>query len=103
MRKRITSVLLVLTMMLGLFPNITMALDIAGGSYGTNISWNYDVSSRTLTISGSGKIADHNFMTDDPLPWSEYTDEITHLVIENGITEIGDSVFGGEYSGETLP
>lgn len=45
----------------------------------------------TLTISGSGDMGD--FATDNPPSWNTYNSGIHTIVIENGITSIGDYAF----------
>lgn len=62
----------------------------AEGTLGENIAWTlYD--SGQLSISGSGAIMG----SDGSNPWGEYTDDITSVVLEHGITEIGDYAFYG--------
>ena len=63
---------------------------VAEGTLGENIAWTlYD--SGQLSISGSGAILG----SDGANPWGEYTDDITSVVLEHGITEIGDYAFYG--------
>ena len=57
-------------------------------SCGENAYWSY--SNGTLTISGSGEM---NYCTSLYIPWEEYKSEIKSVVIENGITTIGDYAF----------
>lgn len=51
-------------------------------------SWSYE--DGTLTISGSGNMENYEA---EGAPWYSYADEITTLVIEEGITGIGDYSF----------
>jgi hypothetical protein len=46
----------------------------------------------TLTISGNGAMADYNYI-DNPSPWDLYKDSIKTLVIQDGVTYIGNSAF----------
>ena len=63
---------------------------VAEGTLGENIAWTlYD--GGQLSISGSGAIMG----SDGSNPWGEYTDDITSVVLEHGITEIGDYAFYG--------
>ena len=71
------------------------------GKNGDNLTWVL-TGDGTLTISGSGDIADFskekesNDGTDHTTaPWSRYWGEITAVVIESGVTEIGVSAFYG--------
>ena len=54
------------------------------GSCGVNISWQLE--DGVLTISGTGKM--HNYI--NRAPWSDSRDEITGLVLEPGVTNLGD-------------
>ncbi len=62
---------------------------IASGSCGANVTWTLD-SDGVLTISGEGKIADCEILS---VPWYDYIDDIRYLVIDNGVTGIGDNAF----------
>ena len=50
-------------------------------------TWSYDADSKTLTISGNGKMADYEGET----PWHDF--EIAKIVLENGVAKIGDCAF----------
>ena len=63
-----------------------------GGECGTNLTWSYVESTHTLTISGTGAMADYS-MDDDGYPWSAYTSDITNIVIGDGVTTIGEYAF----------
>ena len=60
------------------------------GSCGDNATWSYE--STTLTISGTGEIADYEY---GETPWKDYAETMTSLVIEEGITSIGENAFAG--------
>ena len=101
--RKITALLLVLCMMLSLSISAFAASDtIASGTIpDSKIKWELD-SHGWLTISGSGDIADFskekesNDGTDHTTaPWSRYWGEITAVVIESGVIEIGVSAFYG--------
>ena len=65
---------------------------------GTNLTWqvtkNGD-SAYTLTISGEGAMKDYEDMFADDMPGGVYRDGITTIVIENGVTSLGDFAFAG--------
>ena len=62
------------------------------GSCGTSLTYSYVESTHTLTISGSGAMTNFNlFMT--KAPWDGYKASITSVVIESGVTSIGDYAF----------
>lgn len=59
------------------------------GTCGKDLTWSF--SNGTLTISGSGRMTD---FTDSKLaPWFDWKEDITALVIEDGVTGIGDYAF----------
>ena len=47
----------------------------------------------TLTFYGSGKMKNYASKTD--MPWYPYRDQFTHVVLEEGVTSIGDCAFYG--------
>ena len=60
------------------------------GAYGDNLTWKLD-SEGTLTISGMGEMEDRKYITD--APWSPYEYDIVSVVIEDGVTSIGNEAF----------
>ena len=92
------------------------------GTCGENVKWNLDIDSGTLTISGTGAMMnwkDHNKNTENEeqycgnpnassddtscvktdcilsRPWQSYINDITKVVVEDGITAIGTDAFNG--------
>lgn len=60
------------------------------GKCGKELSWNY--TDETLTISGSGEMKD--FQEDGKnCPWDRYKSNISVVVIESGVTSIGNYAF----------
>ena len=59
-----------------------------GGNCGATATWSLN-SSRVLTISGSGDMANYVYNQ----PWNSYKDNITSVVIESGVTSIGNRAF----------
>ena len=61
------------------------------GSCGTEVSYSYVESTHTLTISGTGVMTDYP----DPFerPWDSYAGEIETVIIEDGVTSIGNYAF----------
>lgn len=57
---------------------------------GKNLTWTYDDSTKTLTISGKGDMAKY---TEGRTPWVSYKSKIYYVVISDGVTSIGDSAF----------
>ncbi len=62
-------------------------------STGSKITWSY--TEGVLTIGGSGAIERYPQATyRDVRPWKEYANEVTKIVIEEGVTSIGGFAFG---------
>ena len=64
-----------------------------------NVTWKYD--NRVLTISGTGAMADyepHRQME----PWHYYHKSIRKIVIDEGITHVGDAAFQACYAKEVV-
>ena len=76
---------------------------ISGNCGAENVQWAYDESTKVLTITGNGPMADYDgIKTDadvgtekDLRPWKPYLDQITEVHIEEGVTAIGNSAFRG--------
>ena len=66
----------------------------ASGVCGNGINWTYD-GLGLLTLSGSGEMYDYNVTNDGILttPWANYITSINSIVVEEGITSIGDFAF----------
>lgn len=62
---------------------------LASGKCGDNLTWELSCN-RVLTISGTGEMADYTWNT---IPWKDYS--IDSLVIEEGVTRIGNNAFDG--------
>ena len=61
----------------------------ASGICGENLTWTLDAAG-TLTVSGTGAMKDYNYRG---APWYQSRDSIKTVVIESGVTTIGDSAF----------
>ena len=63
---------------------------IDSGTCGANLTWKL-TNNGTLTVSGSGNMYDYSYST---TPWcSSYWNFITTVVIDSGVTIIGNSTF----------
>ncbi|WP_288529162.1 leucine-rich repeat protein [uncultured Eubacterium sp.] len=58
---------------------------------GDNVSWSYDSTTNTLTISGTGAMYDYRY--NNETPWNVYCEKILTVKIESGVTTIGKSAF----------
>jgi hypothetical protein len=108
--KQPLALLLALAMALSLMCGSAGAATVASGSCGRNgdnVTWSLD-SSGTLTISGTGEMywsshaEEYGFWS----PWSlNYSDSVKKVVIQSGITHIGDSAFYQHFNLEsaTIP
>jgi len=61
-----------------------------GGNCGSNLSWNLDTATGTLTITGQGAMT-----YGDYAPWSDYSYDITNVVIGEGVTTVSYNAFQG--------
>lgn len=59
---------------------------------GDKLTWTYDEATKTLTISGSGKM--YNFAVNGQ-PWYSHKSDIIKVIISKGVTSIGDEAFHG--------
>lgn len=82
-----SAVLLVFTS----FPYATLAEDeLTTGSCGDNATYSFDATTGTLTIGGAGHMTDYN---SDDQPWCNTSAKIKRVVIQSGVTSIGDFAF----------
>ena len=65
---------------------------IASGSYGENITWEL-YNDGKLVVNGSGDMVDVSQTTTSNREWHTYREDITSVVISDGITRIGDWAF----------
>lgn len=70
--------------------SITSNAAEVSGTCGTNATWTYDDETFTLTISGTGNMSDYYT---SQRGWYSYKDEIENVVVENGITYLGNFAF----------
>ena len=60
----------------------------------SDVTWSFDESSGTLTISGTGAMADYTVNgTVDDRPWKDYAESITKVQISEGVTSLGRCAF----------
>ena len=75
-----------------------MASADASGTCGYNLTWTYVKATHTLTISGEGSMDDYtspHSVYPWSAPWRFLGDGITKVIIEDGVTSIGDYAFYG--------
>lgn len=71
-----------------MLPMVASADD--SGKCGDNVSYVYTEATKTLTISGSGKMDDFSSSSQ---PWYVYSEDIEKIVIQEGVTTIGKNAF----------
>lgn len=95
MKKRLLSMILALSMMLTFLPVNAITALAANNSCGANLTYTLtsntdDPDTYTLTIRGEGAMYDYSSST---VPWNAQKSKITSVVIENGVTSIGNNAF----------
>lgn len=92
------SLLIVLTTVL--FTSQTASAETYSGSCGDSTYWNYDSTTKTLTISGTGTMKNYSSSklgytgkSITTAPWRTYYNQIEEVVVENGVTNIGQFAF----------
>ncbi len=69
----------------------TQSAVTASGTCGDNLTWTLE--GGTLMIEGSGDM--ENYYNPNLVPWAQYRDSVTALVLPSGLTSIGDCAFYG--------
>ncbi len=88
MKKIMLGMVLVLSI-LCVFMTVTVSA-ATSGTCGDNVTWTLD-DEGTLTISGTGEMED--WSTSSNVPWYSSRESITSVVVENGVTSIGERAF----------
>lgn len=66
------------------------ASTMASGTFGQNFRWS--LSGGTLTVTGRGIMESMHFR-ENPAPWTDYREDITEIIVGEGITRIGSFAF----------
>ncbi len=90
MRKKILSLVLAIAMMCAFVPCMVSAE--TSGTCGEDLTWVLDEDG-TLTISGTGDMKEYRVPV--KFPWCNSKDDITSVVIDDGVTSIADYAFNG--------
>lgn len=86
---KIISIILAIFMVMSIIP-ITVSATTYSGICGDKLTWIYDTSSYTLTISGTGDMYDYKY---NNRPWESYKYNIKQIIVSNGVTSIGTYAF----------
>lgn len=78
-----------------------MPMSLFSGTCGAYLTWTYDDATTVLTITGSGAMYDYSLFDwqhTDPIynenaPWKAYRDQITRVILPDGLTYIGEYAF----------
>ena len=116
-RKLVLALMLSLMMLVTMIPSFSFADETSGAASGatstamsgncgatgheSDVTWKLTQNNNgatnptyTLTIDGSGAMADYDFTNnEDTRPWKKYADSITNVEISEGVTSIGNSAF----------
>ncbi len=88
--KKMLSLLLAMAMLAALLPCAAFASETASGTCGKNLTWVLEEDG-TLTISGTGKMTD--WWLSSNAPWYSSRFLIKAVIIEQGVTSIGNCAF----------
>lgn len=117
MKKRLISLLLAFSMMLTFLPAGAVSAFAEGnwgpydcgktrGTVTATLSSNSDGDETyTLTIRGTGPMKNYDFYSCRDMPWRDAIPKITRLIVDDGVTSLGDCVlhgFDGEHDAESL-
>ncbi len=87
---KIASLILAAALLVGYLCCFTVALGAEmTGTCGANLTWSLE--SGVLTISGIGEM--QNYSESSPAPWSQHSNLIQSVVVEEGVTAIGNMAF----------
>ena len=100
MKKRIASILLAVMMIVTLLPlglvdtawAATVVDSGSCGKNGDNVTWKL-TSEGTLTISGTGDMADFDYWNGNGAPWLRVRLQAKKVIIQDGVTSIGSYAF----------
>ena len=94
MKKRLLCLILVCCLLSSMLPFSVSAAEIVdSGTCGANLTWTLDTDG-VLTISGTGEMYNYEYSGSGGPPWHDYAhNKIQEIVIQEGITHIGDRAF----------
>ena len=102
--KKWTAILLCIILCAGSIPiSCNAATKKTSGTDGNGNNWVYDVKTKTLTFSGNRGIEDFTMDGHSPEPdWYVWNTKAEHIMINDGITQIGIGAFDGFINVKTV-
>ncbi len=100
--KKILSILLSMILLFSVCPtgvfDFTAGAETVSGTCGDNLTWEYDTSTYTLTISGTGTMTNYstssyNGFWATSAPWGSYYNTMKTVIINSGVTSVGSYAF----------
>lgn len=88
--KKVFSIILAIMIVISIVPITASAT--TSGTCGDNLTWKFEESTDTLTIFGFGAMYDYDLHN---RPWESYKDNIKTVVVNDGVTTIGEDAFYG--------
>ena len=88
---KILAIILAILMVISIVP-ITASAATYTGTCGSNLTWTFDDSTGTLTISGTGLMDRYKSSN---RPWESYRTEIKNVVVEEGVISLNNYAFYG--------
>ncbi len=88
---KILAIVLSVIMFISLVPVSSSAA--ISGKCGDDLTWAYNTSTHTLTISGTGVMKNYSNSYYNDRPWDSYKNNIKTVVINDGVTTIGIEAF----------
>lgn len=89
--RRLIIVLMLMALTVTVFTPCISAAE-TDGTCGTGVTWSLSANG-TLTISGKGAMK--NYPSAESTPWAEFKDQIRVIVVENGVSAVGNYAFYG--------
>jgi len=89
--KKFTSILLAMVLVLSIL--VAMPIAVSAGTYsgkcGDEVYWHLNSDTGILIISGTGRMDE----LEDDCPWYDYSELITEVIVEHGVTRLSGYVF----------
>ena len=97
MKRKFLCLLLALALVMGLAAVVSATQagePVYSGTCGKNAVWSFDAETGTLTISGTGSTTNYAYhFESEQAPWTPLSGQLTRVVVEEGITRLGDHAF----------